>query len=201
MPPKSKTLIVVIVDESGSMELALKETISGFNTFLESVQKEQPKAVFTLVQFNGQGVKTLAQGVPVGKMTAMTHESYMPNGFTPLYDAIGQTVRDVEQAGPAYDVLVNIITDGAENSSREFTTLEQIKALIQRKETDGWTFTYLAANQDAWAVGGSLGMAKGNIAAFDPQDPQAAFRNMAQATSNYASGRTSRRSLYNDPNT
>jgi Mg-chelatase subunit ChlD len=44
---------------------------------------------------------------------------YEPRGNTPLFDAIGECVRRVEENGRAITVVV--ITDGMENASKEFT--------------------------------------------------------------------------------
>lgn len=52
-------------------------------------------------------------------------------------------------------VLAVILTDGEENASHEVTG-EQVKAMIEEREAKGWTFIYLGANQDAWAVGAKL---------------------------------------------
>lgn len=43
-----------------------------------------------------------------------------------------------------------IMTDGEENSSREYS-LQTLRAAIQQKEQEGgWTFTYMGANPDDW---------------------------------------------------
>jgi hypothetical protein len=51
--------------------------------------------------------------------------------------------------------VVCIVTDGMENSSLEYTP-EQVNDLITARKTAGWTFIFLAANQDAIAVGSTL---------------------------------------------
>ena len=53
------------------------------------------------------------------------------------------------------------MTDGLENASREYK-LNDIKKLIKKCEDDDWNFIYLAANQDAFAVGSSFGVSAGN---------------------------------------
>ena len=44
--------------------------------------------------------------------------------------------------------LVTVITDGYENSSREYDA-EKIRALVKRLDEKDWVFTYIGANQDA----------------------------------------------------
>jgi hypothetical protein len=75
-----------------------------------------------------------------------------------------------------------ILTDGEENASREFTP-QQIRDLIRSREATGtWTFVYLAANQDAWAVGGQLGIDPGNTASFHVREADVAFRRASLRT-------------------
>jgi hypothetical protein len=69
-----------------------------------------------------------------------------------------ESMRDVE-VDPKADgkVLAVILTDGLENASEEVTGA-QVKKLISDCESEGWTFIYMGANQDAWAAGGELGV-------------------------------------------
>jgi hypothetical protein len=55
-------------------------------------------------------------------------------------------------------VIFVVMTDGHENSSKEFTKA-QIKEMIERQQRDfSWHFTFLGANQDAFAEAGELGI-------------------------------------------
>jgi len=63
-------------------------------------------------------------------------------------------------------VIFVITTDGLENSSVEFTKT-QIKTMIEEWQSkDGWTFTFLGANQDAFGEAGEMGMKSGAVADF-----------------------------------
>ncbi len=107
---------------------------------------------------------------------------FEPRGATPLFDAIGraitqaQTWLDIDATTDEQPIFV-ILTDGLENASREYSAPEIFK-LIRTKEAQGWVFTYLGANQDAYATGGEIGVnpcatqnyvadAGGAVAAFD----------------------------------
>ncbi len=71
-------------------------------------------------------------------------------------------MRAVEAVDPASarKVLAVIVTDGLENSSREVDPQTLARSIAER-ERDGWTFIYLGANQDAWAVGEQTGFSGG----------------------------------------
>jgi hypothetical protein len=108
----------------------------------------------------------------VGEVERLSKDNYKPTALTPLYDAIGQTVTYVEEEllkklkkSKRPKILCVILTDGQENCSRTLTK-ETVSSLIKKKEEEGWNFIYLGANQDAWAVGMTLGIAQGNISGW-----------------------------------
>ena len=64
-------------------------------------------------------------------------------------------------------VLFVTITDGLENSSREFTE-DRVFDLVNRQRTHfDWQFVYLGANQDAIAEGAKYGVTAGCCMAYD----------------------------------
>ena len=63
-------------------------------------------------------------------------------------------------------VIVCIVTDGMENDSKEYNNNTIMNLINKQKEKKKWGFIYLAANQDAFAVGNSLGIGKGSILTF-----------------------------------
>ena len=62
------------------------------------------------------------------------------------------------------ECLVTVITDGYENASQHWSG-PQIKSLVEELRHEGWTFTYIGANQDVEAVAGSMGIR--NTLAFE----------------------------------
>ena len=69
-----------------------------------------------------------------------------------MYDAIGVSVRHLQQSVEKDDVvLVTIITDGLENASQEYSK-ESVGALLSRQREKGWTFAYIGANQNSVEV-------------------------------------------------
>ena len=62
---------------------------------------------------------------------------------------MGETLTELEKVATENDiVLVTIITDGYENSSREYDA-EKMRTLVKRLDEKDWVFTYIGANQDA----------------------------------------------------
>jgi len=165
-PTNEKTQIVCILDRSGSMSSIMSDSIGGFNTFLKQ-QKELPdEATLTVALFDDK-YELLYDDVDIKKVKDITNKEWFPRGVTALYDAIGKTINNVKAThaklgveAPA-KVLVCVVTDGHENASREYSRSD-VQKLIQDCEKDDWNFIYLAANQDAFAVGSSFGISYGN---------------------------------------
>lgn len=180
----NKVFVNVILDRSGSMAATRAHTISGYNEYLNGLRfdKETEYSV-SLVQFDAPvlapelTVTFLDRALP--DVPPLSMADYEPRGNTPLYDAIGECTRRVEAKSRA--VIVLIITDGMENASTEFTK-ESIKALITSKEAEGWTFAFLGANIDSFAVGGAIGVAPGNIANYVPGLEAQLFEQLSSAT-------------------
>jgi hypothetical protein len=68
-----------------------------------------------------------------------------------------------------------VMTDGLENASQEFGRI-QIKEMIEHQQSKyNWQFTFLGANQDAFAEASSLGMDACGAANYSPSKVQAAY--------------------------
>ena len=154
--------IAVILDRTGSMESIRDDIIGGFNAFLKQQQAEPGKATLTLVQFDSQDpYEVICKFKPIGKVPQLTRYTYIPRANTPLLDAMGRGINDLDatlakmpaKARPDRLVMV-IITDGQENSSREFNKAQVEKLIKARQEKDGWQFVFLSA--DLAAIGDAV---------------------------------------------
>ncbi len=112
------------------------------------------------------------------------------------------TINDAkDKVGKKDKALVVIITDGAENSSREYTQKDLSKLVEGLQAKGNWTFTYLGANQDAWANASKWGFDKGNVASFNATDSGAtmAFASMSTNSAMYVrSSSLNSKSFYAD---
>lgn len=182
-------LVSVVLDESGSMSSCRDQTISGYNEYLNGLRKDGKPYLITLAKFDlasGDPTCRVAyKNTPVAKAPELSQDSYTPRGSTPLYDAVGITIKAIDSESTGKPVLFMIITDGEENASREFTA-EQVKAMIREREQRGWTFVYLGANQDAWVTGQAFGVRAANAATYGTQHMQGVMNRMAHATMAYA---------------
>ena len=157
---KTQVFNVVILDKSGSMESIRKAAIDGFNETLAGIKKAQEKYADTqehfvsLLTFCDCEKKYVFDKVPVADAKKLTMADYEPCCCTPLYDAMGftlTTMRNYVKKQEDAVVVVTIITDGYENASKEYTGMA-VKKLVEDLKGEGWTFTYMGANQDSIEV-------------------------------------------------
>jgi len=191
---KQRVLVNVILDKSGSMASKQNDVIHGFNAYVDGLDKEDKvDYLFSLTLFDTQ-VAYRDVALPLAQIKKLDDRSYVPGGNTALNDAIGITVRKVDAERPQVDKIVTVImTDGEENSSREWTH-DAVRALIDQKEKEGnWTFVFLGAAPDAWDQGKSLGIAAANVARYDASHYREVFACAAVGT-NALSASAARRS-------
>jgi hypothetical protein len=180
MTDATYTHYVILVDRTGSMEIIAKETEAGIAEYVREQAKLEGRATLTLYEFDSWHdqplgghakwdgnihlqVNTVCDFADISEVPAY---HLVPRGMTPLLDAVGMTVTETgeklaalpESKRPGMVIFV-IVTDGQENDSKEWTS-ERVRSLTQQQERDyGWRFTYLGANQDAFAQAGDIGIA------------------------------------------
>lgn len=191
---KQSTIVSLLLDESGSMGSCLDSTIEGFNQYVAELRKKNSKDVnFTFTKFEGNNVRVVHNNTPINDVLGLTRQTFQPCGSTPLFDAIGKTIQATELAlknrtdSPA--VLFVIMTDGGENSSREFNK-DAVTKLIDRKKAEGWDFIYLSANLSAVADATSIGLSLGNTVHYSVNNNHDVFASLGQVTTAYSSTRS-----------
>ena len=160
MTDPQRSLIAVLLDRSGSMETIKSDTEGGFNAFIDGQRNEPLEVRVTLAQFDTDYDVVYANR-PVLEVPRL---ELQPRGGTALYDALGKLITDVGAelaALPEHErpgrVVVVVLTDGHENSSREWTH-DAVSAAIRRQQSEySWDFLFLGANMDAVAIGQQLG--------------------------------------------
>lgn len=151
------THITVILDRSGSMESIKDDTIGGFNDFLREQQEQPHYATMTLVQFDTKNpYEVISDFVPLSEVLKLNKTNYTPRSGTPLLDALGRGIADLDtkiakmpETERPEQIVFLVITDGLENSSREFQRKDIKDMIKQRQEQQGWQFVFLSADLSA----------------------------------------------------
>lgn len=161
------TDITIVLDRSGSMASVRSDTMGSFNTFLEDQKKVEGAANISLVQFDDQYEPNYTS-VNIQEAEKLNEETYVPRGMTALHDAIGMTVNNAGRRLESLDasarpgrVIFVILTDGFENSSKEYSKEKVFEMIKHQKEKYNWQFLFLGANQDAIQAGAGYGISQG----------------------------------------
>jgi len=153
-----KTEIVFVLDKSGSMNTIKDDAIGGFNEFVKSQLELEGETNVTLVLFDNE----IEVHNDIHELNA---DTYIPSGMTALLDAIGTGVSNLrskmdnmEKEEMPDNVIFVIMTDGQENSSKEYTK-EGIELIIkEHTEKHDWQFIFLGANIDSVSTAKGLGI-------------------------------------------
>ena len=167
-----KTDITIILDRSGSMEDRRSDAIGGFNALVDD-QKVQPGVTaLSLVQFDTSYEVSFTAKPPVDA-PPLTMETYTPAGGTALLDAMAKTIHATGQrlaamaeADRPQKVIVVVITDGEENSSRQFTYPQVNEMIGHQRDVYKWEFIFVGTNQDAIASASKIGIQPGSALTY-----------------------------------
>jgi Mg-chelatase subunit ChlD len=178
--------IVMVVDRSGSMMDCCADAEGGINAFITEQKAVEGDANFTLVQFDTE-YEFVHVGTPIKKVPQYV---LRPRGYTALLDAVGRAISETgerlakmdESERPA-TVIVVIVTDGEENSSKEFT-LEKVREMItHQRENYSWHFNFLGADDTAFAQASQMGISAQCAAVYNTAAAGTAHRKMSDKIS------------------
>lgn len=117
---------------------------------------------------------------------------YSPNGCTAMNDGIGTAIdrigkwlaRMPEEERPSKNLIV-IMTDGEENSSREYT-LTRVKEMIQHQtEKYNWTFVYMGMDITSAKCADNLGINNRSFSSKSSVDTYKNYDNISSAVKSY----------------
>lgn len=184
---ESKLLqIVFVIDESGSMQGSNADVIGGFNSYLERHRGVPDARVnVSLYKFNHLITKVIANK-PVNEVANLSAKDYSPDGFTALFDAIGNAITETDQlintlpeAERPSTIMMVIITDGQENASREYSSTALKSAIATHEKMLNWQFIYMGADLDNFADAVALDIS--NHIRFCKKNMSSKFDTIAEA--------------------
>ena len=176
-----KIFNLIVLDASGSMYSIRNEAIAGVVETVQTIRTSQEENanqehLLSLVVFNGQYITIVFDRMPITKVPDLNEKDCQPTDNTPLYDAMGYSITNLQRYIDEDDnVLVTIITDGYENASREWNH-QRIYQLVEDLKKKNWLFTYIGANQDALKVAKDMGIDHSMNYKSDAEGTKAMFR-------------------------
>lgn len=179
----------ILLDRSGSMTTLWKEAIGSINGYVKKLAEEKVDTGVTLVTFDlagpGMSFDILRDRITPATWRDVDIKESEPRGSTPLNDATAKIVH-MAKAGNYDKVAIIVMTDGHENSSREYT-VQQVKQLLDTCRAKGWQVIFLGANFDNAQQAASYGTAAGQTISASAANLAGTMSNMATARSSYAS--------------
>ena len=172
---------LIVLDASGSMYSIRNEAIAGVVETIQTIRTAQKdnanqEHLFSLVVFNGRSIATVYDRMPIDKVPDLDANDYQPTDNTPLYDAMGNAITNLQRyINDDDNVLVTVITDGYENSSVEWNH-QRVFQLVEDLKNKNWLFTYIGANQDALKVAKGMGIDHSMNYMSDAEGTKAMFR-------------------------
>jgi Mg-chelatase subunit ChlD len=195
------TLLALVVDRSGSMESIRSDMEGGIKSLLQEQAGQPGTCLVTLAQFDTE-YEVVFQAVPAAEITGY---EVVPRGATALLDAIGRTIGEVrdwidklpDNRQPER-VIVAVVTDGLENSSREWSR-DKVMAAVKERSDAGWHFSFLGANQDAIREGGNVGVGADSSMSYaaSPMGVSGAMSSLSESVKRVRSG-AARRLTYTE---
>jgi hypothetical protein len=195
------TDITLVIDRSGSMQSICEDAEGGVNAFVLEQAKQPGDVLLTLVQFDTE-YEFVHRAVPIKQVPSY---KLTPRGMTALFDAVGRAINETgerlakmaAESRPGLVIFV-IMTDGLENSSVEFSKF-QVRELIEQQQAKyQWQFTYLGANQDAFAEAGGIGIQSAGAANYAPDKVQDAWRGTGVLVSRMRRQRSNEETVVNE---
>ena len=184
---KDSTHLALLVDRSGSMSAIREDAEGGLKQLIADQRALPGELTIELFQFDTEYEK-------VDDVDAWT---LVPRGMTALLDAMGKSITEVGEGLAARHeddrpekVIFVIVTDGLENSSREWTREKVFESVKRQTDEYGWQFVFSAANQDAVAEGSSLGVRSNMNYAATGAGTQSAYATMSSSIGAFRGGDT-----------
>lgn len=180
--------VYMIIDCSASMADRWEQTLSGLNEYISGLRidsdtNNQPYKI-SVVSFDAtsRSVYKEVELDALPKFDENTPELQPKGRSTSLYDACYNTIKAITTADP---VLVVMITDGIENSSK--IPSDALSTLMdERAKLGNYTWAYTAVDKAAWGNSAAIGMAVGQTANYVSGQEAVAFEGLKCATMSYS---------------
>ena len=188
---KSPLYASILLDRSGSMESCRDITIDAFNEYVMGLRRsDSVDARLSLTIFDSEGIDVLAHAEPAKTFLELNHQTYVPRASTPLLDAIGKAVADIDKVElrPGEKVSLVILTDGQENASTEHTKETVRKLLEDRQNNKDWLVTFLGADVDAFTDAHAIGVSGANYLALSKGRLRQSMQHVSASQTRYAKG-------------
>lgn len=187
--------VVFVWDMSGSMMAVYAAALEGAGQYISDLRsdKNAENIRMSITAFDTV-FERWHEDVTLSDIPDTFANRWQPRGMTALNDAVADAIVQLDEkmkgARAGERALVVVLTDGAENSSREYGGVEgaqRLAALIkEREETGRWTFVYLGAGKPSEVahVAATYNIPRGNTMSYaaTPDGVSDSYRAMSHMT-------------------
>ena len=203
--------VVFVIDRSGSMDCITNDSLKSLNDNIKALREAASQSGqeyrISVVTFDSQ-IETIRSNQDSQTIEPVRRNEIAARGMTALYDATGSAINSLKIAyiAPGEDTayLVIVITDGQENSSRQFSKYSLKDLMRKVTATDRWTLTFLLPPGAKQSFVSNFGIADGNVAEWEATTAgvQAYTQSVARGIQSYTTSRSmglnSVKSFYTD---
>ena len=144
--------VCFVIDESSSMWTSVYDVKEGFSKIIKE-QRENVEGTCAVSIFRFATYVRPADFI-LKDIDSVTNDlDFNPSGCTAMYDGIGTAIDEIgkvlrdmpEEERPEKNLIV-IMTDGEENSSREYTASKVREMIKHQEDKYNWTFLYIGTD-------------------------------------------------------
>ena len=143
-------LIGLLIDSSGSMSHIASDSIGSLNTLIKSQKDNDVGQSLIISTFSDEYVNIIPCSL-VKDISFIKESDYRPMGGTALFYSMSKFIDILDEEynkGNYSGVLMIVITDGQENSSKEGFNWKTVKAKIDTRKPSGWEFDIIGATEE-----------------------------------------------------
>ena len=169
---KRQVDVMFVFDRSGSCAGTELDMMRGFNNFIKHEKDERNEDFITVSLFDHEN-KVVYDRTPVKRVKGL---EYQVRGNTALYDSLCENLKSLQRKkDDNTEVIVVIMTDGADNSSHEYD-IDKTRGLISSLKRQGWNFIFLGAMGYAKDYAAELGIDEKYAEIYSPEAVDANFK-------------------------
>lgn len=182
--------VVFAIDNSGSMYSLKNDVIGGFNEFVSEQKKNVIGTENVSLYYFNNDLTTVFKNKDINEVENLKENNYETGGGTAIYDAVCKIIDDTgeelcemnEDERPS-SVIVVIMTDGYENSSRKFSLSDAKQRIQHQTDKYSWKFVYIGADITDAKDAEDMGIL--NIGYSKKSDYTKTLKRMSDVVSNY----------------
>lgn len=158
--------VCFIIDESSSMWTSVNDVKGGFQKIIDE-QKANEEGECAISIFRFATTVRPADFIMKDVKEVENQLVYQPSGCTAMYDGIGtaidkigEVLRDMPEEQRPEKNLIVIMTDGEENSSREYQPSKVREMIKHQEDKYSWTFLYIGTDISNTADADRIGIGR-----------------------------------------